>query len=268
MVKKQQTKKRYKLRIKPILKTLLFICVVALSFCYLKELNIKNIYITGNESIKDVTIIETLGIENYPRLYSLNIRKLEKKLETLPLVEKANIKRNLLGVLKIEIVETKVLFFYKYNNKYITANNKSIKDDKDYFGIPSLINFTPDTIFDDLVVGLNKIDYNIIQMINEIEYTPYKSQEGTTIDNNLFTLYMNDGNIVKIDTVNIRNLNQYKTIYTSLKMNETKRVVYLDTIIDKGDGIYSKTLDSIKKEEAEAAKQAEKDKKKDDKKDE
>jgi cell division septal protein FtsQ len=70
---------------------------------------------------------------------------------------------------------------------------------------------------------------------------------------------MNDGNIVKIDTVNIKNLNQYKTIYTSLKMNETKRVVYLDTIIEKGDGIYSKTLESIKKEESK--KEEEKDKK-------
>ena len=73
---------------------------------------------------------------------------------------------------------------------------------------------------------------------------------------------MNDGNIVKIDTVNIKNLNQYKTIYTSLEMNKTKRVVYLDTIINKGDGIYSKTLESIKKEEAEAAKKEEAKKKK------
>ena len=96
---------------------------------------------------------------------------------------------------------------------------------------------------------LKKIDYNVVKMINEIEYTPYKSEEGTTIDNNLFTLSMNDGNIVKIDTVNIRNLDYYKTIYTSLKMDETKRIVYLDTIIKKGDGIYSKTLESIAQEE-------------------
>ena len=75
---------------------------------------------------------------------------------------------------------------------------KSIEDDISYVGVPSLVNFTPDTVFDDLVVGLNKIDYNIVKMINEIEYTPYKSEEGTTIDNNLFTLTMNDGNIVKI----------------------------------------------------------------------
>jgi cell division septal protein FtsQ len=259
MVKKQQKKKRLRLRIKVVLKLLLFICIVALSIYYLVNLNIKNIYISGNEKIKDVTIIEKLGIKDYPKIYRLNITKMEEKLENLPLVDYANIKRNIFGELKIELVETKILFYHKYNKKYITANNKSIDDSIEYIGIPSLINFTPDTIFDDLIAGLNKIDYNIVKMINEIEYTPYKSEEGTTIDNNLFTLTMNDGNIVKIDTVNIKNLNQYKTIYTSLKMNETKRVVYLDTIIEKGDGIYSKTLESIEKEESK--KEEEKDKK-------
>lgn len=260
MVKKQQKKKK-KLRVKVLLKLILFVCLVAFSINYIKDLRVKNIYITGNINVKDVTIIETLGIKDYPKMLDISPSKLEKQLASLPLVEKVTIKRNILGKLTINIEETKLLFFYKYNNKYITANNKSIEDDISYIGVPSLINFTPDTVFDDLVVGLNKIDYNVVKMIGEMEYTPYKSEEGQTIDNNLFTLYMNDGNIVKIDTVNIKNLNQYNTIYTSLEMNKTKRIVYLDTILNEGDGIYSKTLESLKKEEAEAAKKETEDKK-------
>jgi cell division septal protein FtsQ len=65
MVKKQQKKKRLRLRIKVVLKLLLFICIVALSIYYLAKLNIKNINISGNEQIKDVTIIETLGIKDF-----------------------------------------------------------------------------------------------------------------------------------------------------------------------------------------------------------
>lgn len=260
MVKKQHKKKK-KLRVKVLLKLILFVCLVAFSINYIKDLKIKNIYITGNNNIKDVTIIETLGIKDYPKMISLKPKKLEEKLKTLPLVDHVNIKRNIFGKLTIEIEETKLLFFYKYNNKYITANNKSIEDNISYIGVPTLINFTPDTVFDDLVVGLNKIDYDIVKMIGEMEYTPYKSGEGQTIDNNLFTLYMNDGNIVKIDTVNIKNLNQYNTIYTSLEMNKTKRIVYLDTILNDGDGIYSKTLESLRKEEAEAAKKEQENKK-------
>ena len=249
MVKKQQKKKKkLKLRVKVLFKIILFIGLVALSFNYIKELKIKNIYITGNQTIKDVTIIETLGIQDYPKIYNLKINKMEEKIKNLPLVDYVNIKRNILGKLTIEIEETKILFLYQYNNKYITANNKSIEDNMSYIGLPTLVNFTPDTVFDDLVSGLNKIDYDIVKMINEIEYTPYKAQDGTVIDNNLFTMKMNDGNTVKIDTVNIKNLNQYKTIYASLNMHTTKRIVYLDTIIE--DGIYSKTYDSIAKEEA------------------
>ena len=257
MVKKQQKKKKLKLRVNVLLKLIIFICIVAFSIQYIKELRVKNIYITGNVNIKDVTIIEKIGIQDYPKILDLNPKKLEEQLKTLPLVDTVNVKRNILGKLTIEIKETKILFFYKYNNKYITANNKSIDDDLSYIGVSSLINFTPDTVFDDLVTGLNKIDYDIVKMIGEIEYTPYKSQEGQTIDNNLFTLYMNDGNIVKIDTVNIKNLNQYNTIYTSLEMNKTKRIVYLDTLLNEGDGIYSKTLESLKKEETELSKKEE-----------
>ena len=160
MVKKQQKKKKkLKLRVKVLFKLLLFVGLVAFSIYYAKELKIKNIYVTGNVNVKDVTVIETLGIQDYPKIYELNLDKMEKSLKKLPLVEKANIKRNIFGKLSIDIEETKILFLYKYNNKYTTASNKSIKDDLSYIGVPSLINFTPDTIFDALVVGLNKIDY-------------------------------------------------------------------------------------------------------------
>lgn len=70
-------------------------------------------------------------------------------------------------------------------------------------------------------------------MINEIEYTPYKTDEGIIIDDGLFTITMNDENTVMIDTVNIKNLNKYPTIYASLGMDETKGIIYLDTIIDE-----------------------------------
>ena len=70
MVKKQQKKKKkLKLRVKVLFKIILFLCFVAFSIYYIKELRIKNIYIAGNVNIKDVTIIEKLGIQNYPKMF-------------------------------------------------------------------------------------------------------------------------------------------------------------------------------------------------------
>ena len=87
-------------------------------------------------------------------------------------------------------------------------------------------------------------------MINEIEYTPYKSADGTIIDNNHFTLKMNDTNTVMIDTVNIKNLNKYQTIIASPDMDSKHGIIYLDTIND--DRIYIKSYETIAAEQTTA----------------
>ncbi len=236
MVKKGQPKKkkkRLKIKLNVLIKFLAIILIIAILVNYALNLTIKNIYITGNDSVKDVTIIEQAGLQDYPKISKINLKQIKQKIDSLPLIENTEVKVNIFGKITIKVEESNILFFYKYNNKYITSTNDSISDSAEYYGYPTLINFTPDTIFDELVNGLNKIDYNIVRMINEIEYTPYKTDEGVIIDDGLFTIKMNDGNTVMIDTVNIKNLNKYPTIYASLGMDETKGIVYLDTIIDE-----------------------------------
>lgn len=265
--KGQPKKKKLKLRIKVVIKLLLTILVVAALIYYVTNLKIRNISITGTTNIKDVEIIEAANIKDYPKIYKLNLKKTKEQIESLPLVEHAKIKRTILGKIKIDIVEEKILFFYRYNNKYITSSGASIPSTDDYYGYPTLINFTPDTNLEAFINGLNKIDHNIIKMINEIEYTPYKSKDGTIIDNNRFTLKMNDTNTVLIDTVNIKNLNKYTTIYASPDMDKEHGVIYLDTIND--DRIYFKSYETIekeKKEQEQLAKEKEKKKKNDEEK--
>lgn len=246
---KKRTRKKHKLRVKFLCK-LLFSCFLLVSFfIYIFNLKITNIYITGTEKIKDVTIIDTANIRDYPKIYHLNKRKLKEAIKSIPLVNDVKIKRNIFGKLTINIKEDKILFFYKYNNKYITTSGASIDDSEEFYGYPTLLNFTPDTIFEKLITGLNKVDYNIIQMINEIEYTPYKSSDGVTIDNNHFTLTMNDQNTVMIDTVNIKNLNKYNIIIASPDMDTERGIIYLDTIND--DRIYFKSYATIAQEQAE-----------------
>lgn len=250
MDKKRKSKHR-KLRIKLLCQLLISIILIA-SFCmYIFNLRIKNIYITGTDKIKDITIIDATNIRDYPKIFLLNKKKMQEQIKSIPLVEDVKIKRNIFGKLTINIKEEKIIFFYKYNNKFITNNGNSIDNNNDFYGYPTLINFTPDTIFEKLVNGLNKIDYNIILMINDIEYTPYKTNTGETIDNNHFTLTMNDQNTVMIDTTNIKNLNLYNTIIASPDMDKEKGVIYLDTIND--ERIYFKSYTTIAEEAAAAA---------------
>lgn len=244
-------KKKRKLRVKLLLKLALVLCLIVVSIVYIKTLKIKNIYITGNNTVKDVEIIEAAGIKNYPKIYKLKTKKIKNKILENPLIEEVSIKRNIFGKLTIKVKESKVLFFYKYNNKYITSSGSSLEDSNKYYGYPTLINFTPDTVFEELLKGLNKIDNDIVKMIDQIEYNPnpYKVPAGT--DNHYFTLIMNDGNTVIIDLVNIKNLNSYNIIYASLGLDENKGIIYLDTITE--DKIYFTTYETVEKEKAEAA---------------
>ena len=251
-MEKQKSTKKKKLRsnVKIAIKLLLLVAVILVGFSYIFNLRIKNIYILGNDRIRDVEIIEIAGIKNYPAIYKLNKTKIKNSIKTIPLVSNVKVKRNIFGKLTIEIEENKILFLYKYNNKFIASNGEELPESKDYYGYPILINFTPDVVIKDLIDGLSKVDYEIVKMINEIEYSPYKAQDGTIIENNRFVLKMNDGNTVYIDTPNIKNLNKYITIYASPEMDQTKGVIYLDSMNDSR--ILFKSYDTIAREQAEA----------------
>ena len=257
-MKEEKPTKKKKLRnnVKLALKVLLFILVIFVGFFYLLNLDIKNIYIIGNDNIPDVEIIEIAGIKDYPKIYKLSRKKIKNSIKTIPLVEDVKVSRNIFGKLTIKVKENKILFFYKYNNKYITYNGTELPDEKGYYGYPTLINFTPDVVLKDLIDGLAKIDYEVIKMINEIEYSPYKATDGTIIENSRFILKMNDGNTVYIDTPNIKNLNKYTTIYASPEMDQIKGVVYLDSMNDSR--ILFKSYDTIERERQEALANAEK----------
>lgn len=249
MKKKGATKqkKHLRLRKKVVLNILVFLLLALTTFLYIKNAKVTNIYVYGNHEIKDATIIENASLKNYPHLKDINKKHMEEEINKIPLINSSKIKISPLGKVTINVEEENILFLYNFNNKYITSKNNQINNLNNYYGYPILINFTPDTVMQKLVKGLKDIDQDIIKMINEIEYTPYKKEDGTIIDENRFTLKMNDQNTVLIDIPNIKNLNKYKTIYASLGMDKVKGVVYLDTIID--ERLLFKSYDSIIKDQ-------------------
>jgi len=246
MEEKGQVRIRLKLKKGVLLKILLVLVVIFCVLFYIFNLRIKNIYISGNETIKDVQIIDALDIGDYPKIYSLNTKKMVSELESMPLINKASIKRNIFGRLDIKISEETLFFYYRYNNSYVTSLGNFVNEGE-YYGYPTLINFTPDTVFERLVEGFNKVDIDIIRQINEIEYNPYMASDGSIVDDGRFILKMNDGNQVLIDIVNIRNLNDYNKIYISIGMDEVKGTLYLDTITD--GNIYFKSYQELPADE-------------------
>ncbi len=222
---KTKTKKK-KLNKKKLFIFILFFYLIGCCGYYIYNEPIRNIIITGNTLVKDSEIIEVAGIKNYPSIFNVKTRKVKKILKNIDLIEEVTIKKNYRFQLKIEVKEAKLLFFNTNNNKIMLSSGKEISNNG-YIGIPTLINYTPEKILKEFSLKLGDLDTGIISLISEIEYAPTKSEDGKTIDENSFILFMNDGNTVKTNTSKCDNLTHYREIYASLK--DKKGTLNLDS---------------------------------------
>ena len=215
-----------KFSFKRLLILLLILYIVIYSLYFVFKMPIKNIYIKGTNLISDNDVIMVAGIKDYPSIFQTTSAKLTKKIKSLPLVKNVKIRKNIFGKLTISIEEYKILFYNLNNKKLVLEDNVEIDDNNNYKGIPTLINYVPDNIYKRMSKSLLKVDKDILALVSEIEYSPSKSNE-QIIDDTRFILRMNDGNTVYANLLNIKNLNHYEEIYSTL--NNQKGYLYLDS---------------------------------------
>ena len=215
-------KKRVKRKFNP-LKFLSFIAFIIICYfltMYLFDIKTKNIIVLNNNYYSDEKIIETAGIEKYPKFILLNTNKIKKKLLKLDLIENATIKKKWNFVLELTIKEKKILYLVRSENKYRLSDNK-LYDIDDVLSVPTLINYVPESNEKKFVEAFKNIDNNIISMISEIEYSK------TSYDSDRFLLYMNDGKMVYVTTTKLKSLNKYVDIVK--KLENKKGILYLDS---------------------------------------
>lgn len=246
-----KTKKviKKKLKISGLLFLLVFIIIITFSFYSVFNLPIKHIHITGNTNVSDNEIINVANIKYYPPIFKVNKKELQEKIMSLPLVKDVSVKKNIFGTLEIYVEEYKILFLNKSTNELVLNNNKSIENNFNYTRIPILVNRVPDNIYEELVDGLSSIDYDILTSISEIEYSKATNKDNEVIDEKRFILRMNDGNTVIMNTVNIKRLNSYNTIYSSL--SDELGTIYLDSIAEENIYFKSYALEEQEKVEEE-----------------
>lgn len=247
MKKSKKKKVRRRLKIKPFLTLLAIILIITSLGYYLYHLRIKNIYIEGNSYLSDHEVIMAANIKDYPRIFKMSSNKIENKIKKLNLIEDVNVKKTIFGKLTISIKEAIPLFYNRNTSSYVLSNGKSTND-YSFTGVPFLVNYVPENIYERLIKELGKVKLESITMVSEIEYSPSKSGE-TIIDDTRFLLRMNDGNEVYINLINIDRLDSYPLIYTILT---EKGVLELDSdnerVVFKS---YKSIEESLKKLEEE-----------------
>ena len=222
-------KKKSKLKIGGAIVIILALYLISTIFYYLWTTPIKNINITGNTYLKDNYIINYLDIEN-ESIIKISKGKVKEKLLQLDLISDVKVSKNYLGTLNIKVTEDKVLFYNWNNKKLVTSSGKEIDYNKEYLGIPNLINYVKDDVYAEFVKKLNKVDKEVLRMVSEMEYSP-SIINGKIVDDKRFLFRMNDGNTVYINTINIEKINNYNEIYEAVanKSGEVKGCLYLDS---------------------------------------
>ena len=209
---KKNKKTKRKIKVKGVLLIFLVLYLFGTGLYFLLTRPIKTIIVLGNKYTAKNEIIETAGLKDYPSFLQVSSFKISKQLRNNKLIKNVIIKKSLFGKIEIRIEEYKPLFINALNNELVLSSGETIPWDNQYLGLPTLINYVPNNIYQDLIAGFAKIEDNIICKISEIEYSPDRSED-IVFDEARFLLRMNDHNSVYINTPNITKLNNYNKIF-------------------------------------------------------
>lgn len=210
-----------KIKLIPLLLLLLivsFICLIVKLFIGFK---IQNIYVINNRYLTDDYIIEKAGLTNYPSYFTSFSFNIRNKLEKNDYIKSASISKSFFGVIEIDVDENDVLFYKESDKKYVLENGKEV-DTIPYSFVPiSVVNYIPDTIYENFVNKFSKIGEEVRSKISEIKYDP------SEYDDARFLLYMKDHNYVYVTVTKLDSLNYYNEIYPTLEGK--KGILYLDS---------------------------------------
>ncbi|MBQ3475305.1 MAG: FtsQ-type POTRA domain-containing protein [Bacilli bacterium] len=212
-------KKRKKLKVKSVIIIILLLCVLAGIFYLLTLINVRTFYIKNNKYLSDDQVLNELKLDNNSSfLLTSNIFK-KNEVKNSSLIKSVDIKRNLNLEVTIDVVEYQMLYYDALNKKVVLENGKMVDYTND--DLPVLINKIEDKkVLETFNKKMSKIDLNVLNMINEITYSP------NGIDKERFLFSMNDGNYVYLTCTKLTKINDYKKIINSVE--NKNGILYLD----------------------------------------
>lgn len=213
----KKVKKKKRLNIKRTLTFILLIYIVGYGIYYLLNRPIKHIEISGNNLVKDSEILRVANLKDYPSIMKYSSKTISNNIKKIDLVKDVKVKKWFGLKLIITIDENKVLFYYNDTSKIVLSNgNIVINKYYDLKGVPVFMNTIDKSIYNEFISNYSKLNNNVIYEINNLEYYPQLSEDGSVISNDRFKIMMKDGNTVIVNSGSVDILNKYNDIYASL----------------------------------------------------
>lgn len=217
----KKIKKKTKIKFIPILLLIILLVIGYFLVSFFMNVKIKNIFVKGNKLLSDQEIIELANIENYPSFIKTTTNSIEKKIKKNQVIKDVKVTKSLIATVTIEVTEYDFLFTREDNNAVVVDVNQELLLDKEIVGVPILVNYVPDTVYDKFVSEMKKVNVKVKDKISSIEYKP------NDYDKQRFLLYMNDGNEVYVTITRFNLINKYNEIYPTLEGR--KGILYLDS---------------------------------------
>ena len=212
-------KKKRKIKLKSFIIVFAILIISALIILGYRSLHIKNIYVKGNNILKESEIISLANLDDYPNIYLVSKEDIKNNLLKNLFIKNVKVIKTFLGKITIEIEENSPL--YKSNDGNYTLSDGRIYEGDKTFNVPILNNEVNIDVIDNFVNKLNLINKDILIKISEIEY------QKTDLDNERFLFIMNVGNYVYVTLSKIELINSYNEIYPTLEGH--KGILYLDS---------------------------------------
>lgn len=210
-----------KIRLLPVLLLIVVISLIYLLFKLFAGIKVQNIYILNNNYLSDDYVIEQAGLKDYPS-YFLNFSfQIKNRLENNDYIKKASVNKYFFGVVEINIEENNVLFYKENDKKYVLEDKKEVDEVPFDYAFVSVVNYIPDTIYNNFVNKFSKVNETVRSKISEVKYDP------SEYDDSRFLLYMVDGNYVYTTLTKFDSLDYYNEIYPTLEGK--KGILYLDS---------------------------------------
>ncbi len=244
-MKTKNSKKKLKLNVPRTIVFVLFLYLLFYMGYDVYKQQVVHYNIEGNTLYSDAEILRTVNLTDYPPILSINRHQIKKKLESDPLISKVDVSYGWHFYLNIKIIENKPMFILKSSGQVVLQDG-TLVENKNYLGIPTLLNDTPVEVRNLLAERLAKVDSGILYLISEIKYDPSYDSTNKVIDENRFLLYMNDTNTVYINARKANTLNYYLTIIANNEINEAG-TLYLDG--DENNYTFKLYSSVVKKEE-------------------
>ncbi len=216
--KNKHQKKHVKIRYGRIVIALLILLCVGIILYHTLDLSIRNIYVKNNHVLTDQQVIERAQLEDYPSTFEELSFFIESRLEDDIMIKSAHVEKDGLFSVTITVEENRPLFYDVNKNKVILLDGQTT--DGNYV-VPTLINYTPDKLYQKLQKKLAELDMVILSRISEIEYNPNE------VDQSRFLLSMTDGNYVYLSLNQFQKINSYLDIMKTFQ--NKKGILYLDS---------------------------------------